>query len=82
MSLSFFHCKLERREKKEPIAIIKCAINGEYYTYQIFKEDNGEFLLGMLDNGKIPLSIIDYSSKKTILNSIENYYKNNDGMCS
>ena len=66
---------------KEPIATMKCAINGNHYTYQIYEEDNGEFSVGMEDNDKMPLSVIDYTNKDTIINSIEKYYKSNGGMC-
>ena len=50
-------------------------------TYYIYKEDNDEYSVGMEDDDKIPLSAIDYASKETIIKSIENYYKNNGGMC-
>lgn len=71
----------KEEKQKEPILTMKCAINGNYYSYQIFQEDNGEFSLGMEDNDKIPLSVVDYTSKDTIINSIEKYYKTNGGMC-
>ena len=45
------------------------------------KEDNGEFSVGMDEKDKIPTSVIDYTSKETIINSIEKYYKENGGMC-
>ena len=35
----------------------------------------------MDEKDKIPLSVIDYSDKDTIINSIETYYKDNGGMC-
>ena len=66
---------------KEPIATIKCSIKGKNYTYHIFQEDNGEFSLEMEDNDTILLSTIDYTSKDTIADSIEKYYKVNGGMC-
>ncbi len=71
----------KEEKQKEPIATMKCAIDGKNYSYQIFKEDNGEFSVGIDENDKLPTSIIDYTSKKTIIESIENYYKSNGGMC-
>lgn len=66
---------------KKPIATMKCAIKGNHYTYQIYEEDKGEFSVGIEDNDKLPLSVIDYTNKDTIINSIEKYYKSNGGMC-
>lgn len=60
---------------------MKCAIKGNHYTYQIYEEDNGEFSVGMEENDKMPLSVIDYTNKDTIINSIEKYYKSNGRMC-
>ena len=65
----------------EPIATMKCSINGKNYTYKIFQEDNGDFSLGIKEDDIIPLSLVDYSSKDSIVESIENYYKVNGGMC-
>ena len=66
---------------KDPIAGIKCAKDGKDYVYQIYLEDNGEYSVSMDEKDKIPLSVIDYSDKDTIINSIETYYKDNGGMC-
>jgi len=71
----------KEEEVKEPIAGIKCAINGKDYVYQVYLEDNGEYSVSMDEKDKMPLSVIDYTDKDTILNSIETYYKNNGGMC-
>lgn len=70
-----------KSEAEEPISTMKCSIDGKYYVYEIFLENNGEFALGIDDNDDLPLSEIDYSNKDTIIESIENYYKNNGGMC-
>ena len=67
-------------EIKEPIARMKCALDSKVYYYSIYL-DNDEYSLGMDDKDKLPLSEIDYTSKDSILESIEKYYKNNGGMC-
>lgn len=72
---------MEEEKQKEAISTMKCVIDGKHYSYQIFKEDKVEFSLGMDENDKLPLSIVDYTSEDTIIKSIENYYKNNGGMC-
>ena len=66
---------------KEPIMTIKCEVNGNYYVYKIYQEDNDEYSVGMEANDKLPLSVIDYTNKETIVESIEKYYKSNGGMC-
>ena len=66
---------------KEPITTIKCSIDKKYYIYDIFQEDIDEYSVGIDENDRIPLSIIDYTNKDTIIESIENYYKNKGGMC-
>ena len=60
---------------------MKCSINGKNYNYDIFEEENEEYSLGIDDNDNLPISIVDYTSKDTILNSIESYYKSKGGMC-
>ncbi|MBO7079141.1 MAG: hypothetical protein J6W64_04965, partial [Bacilli bacterium] len=60
----------------------KCSTEGRTYIYKIYKEDNGTYSLSMDENDKLPLSIVDYTDKDTIINSIEEYYKSNNGMCS
>ncbi len=71
----------KEEEQSDPIAGIKCAIDGKDYVYQIYKDDNGEYSVSMDEKDKIPLSVIDYTSEETIIESIETYYKNNGGMC-
>ena len=68
-------------EVKEPISVMKCAANGNVYVYKIYQEDNGEYSLGMDEKDNIPLSVIDYSSKEFMVESIENYYKSIGGGC-
>ena len=71
-----------KKEKvKDPITTMKCSMNENNYIYQIFEEDNGEFSLGMEENDKMPFSVIDYTSRDTIIDSIEKYYTANGGMC-
>ena len=73
--------KWREEKKKEAIAVMKCSINGKNYNYEIFQEENEEYSLGIDDNDNLPISIVDYTSKDTILNSIESYYKSKGGMC-
>lgn len=69
-------------EYKEPIESMKCSTEGRNYIYKIYKEDDGTYSLGMDENDKLPLSIVDYTDKDTIISSIEEYYRANNGMCS
>ncbi len=71
----------ENEEIKEPIATMKCVLEENYYIYKIYKEENNEYSVEMEENDPLPLSVIDYTSKDTIIKSIENYYINNGGMC-
>jgi hypothetical protein len=66
---------------KEAITAVKCSIDGKNYNYQIFQEDNGDYSVGVDNGDKIPLSVIDYTNKDTIIETIENYYKSKGGMC-
>ena len=67
-------------ESVVPIYTMKCSIDGKAYIYKIYDEGN-EYSLGMDENDKLPLELIDYTDEDTIINSIEKYYKNNNGMC-
>lgn len=67
-------------ELKEPITTLRCSINNKVYIYKIYEENN-EYSLSMEDNDKLPLSIIDYTNEETIINSIEEYYRDKGGMC-
>lgn len=73
--------------QKEPvnnsefIASAKCELNGKVYHYSVYKEQDETYSLEMDDEDIIPQSVIDYDSPKTIFESIENYYKDNGGMC-
>jgi hypothetical protein len=70
----------KEEKSKDPVLTITCSINEKNYIYQIYQEED-EFSLGMDEDDKIPLSSIDYTSKDTIRESLENYYKANGGMC-
>ena len=65
----------------EPLMVVKCSVNGKKYTYSIYQEDNGEYSLGMDDNDNLDLSVIEYDDIDTIINSLEEYYKDIGGMC-
>ena len=65
---------------EKPITSMKCELNSKIHVYSIYKENN-EYSLGILEDDKIPLSEIDYTSVDTITNSIQNYYKKIGGMC-
>ena len=67
-------------EENTPVQTMKCELDGNVYIYKIY-EDNDEYSLGMDDNDKLPLSVIDYTNQDSILNSIETYYKSKGGMC-
>ena len=67
-------------ETQEPIYTMKCSIDEKVYVYKIYYEGN-EYSLGMDEKDNLPLEVIDYTNEDTIINSIENYYKENNGMC-
>lgn len=67
--------------KPELVGGIKCELNGKVHHYSVYKEQDGTYSLDMEDDDKIPQSVIDYESANKIFESIENYYKNNGGMC-
>lgn len=62
---------------KEPIATLEYEIDGKQHLYKIYQEDNDEYSVSMEENDKLPLSVIDYTSKETIIESIKKYYENN-----
>lgn len=70
----------KKEETNDPICTIKCVKDEKIYTYKIYEEGN-EFSVGMDEKDKFPLGEIDYTSLDTIINSIEKYYKDNNGMC-
>ena len=55
--------------------------NGWKNYYQILPEDNEKFSLGIDEGDKMVLSVVDHTSKDTIINSIEQYYQSPGGMC-
>ena len=69
-------------DQPKPIETMKCSTEGRTHIYKIYKEDDGTYSLGMDEHDNLPLSIVDYTNKDTIINSIEEYYKLNNGMCS
>lgn len=69
-----------KTEKNVPIETIRCELDGKVYVYKIYYE-NEEYSLGIDEKDKFNLSVVDYSSKDSILKSIEEYYKQNGGMC-
>lgn len=78
----FFETSWKNEETKSPITTIKCVKNNKVYKYEIYLEDNKEYSVSMDEKDKMPTSIIDYTSIDTITNSIEKYYKDNNGYCS
>lgn len=71
----------EKTYESEFISSMKCGLNGKVYYYKVYKELDGTYSLSMDDNDNIPQSAIDYESPEKIFESIENYYKDNGGMC-
>lgn len=65
----------------ELISSMKCELNGKVYHYEVYKELDGTYSLSVDENDNIPQSIIDYESPEKIFESIENYYKENGGIC-
>lgn len=68
-------------DQNKPMDTMKCVINKKEYTYRIYKEENGNYSVGFEDNDSIPVAIIDFTDKDSIVKSIEKYYKDNKGMC-
>ena len=69
-----------KTEESIPIEEFRCSIDGNDYIYRIYEENN-TYSLGMDDNDKLPLSIVDYTTKKSIIDSVSKYYEDNNGKC-
>lgn len=67
--------------KPELIGSFKCELNGNVYHYEVYKELDGTYSVEMDENDSIPQNVIDYDSPEKIFETIENYYKENGGMC-
>ena len=59
----------------------KCVLNGKVYHYSVYQEEDGTYSVGMDEDDKMPLSVINYNSPNEIAKSIEIYYKDKGGMC-
>lgn len=73
----------EEEPTSEHVVSMKCVTkDSKLFKYSIYKEQNGEYTLGMDEYDKFPLNIVDYSSPDEMINSIESYYKSNGGSCT
>lgn len=81
--VGYLFISFNQEETYEPefISSMKCELNGKLYHYTISKEMDETYSVGMDENDKIPLNIIDYDTPEQIFNSIESYYKSKGGMC-
>lgn len=68
-------------ENTTHITSMKCVLDGEWYLYSIYENDDGTLSVRTDDNYDIPSSEIDYSSVDTIVHSIETHFKENGGFC-
>jgi hypothetical protein len=71
----------EEEKALEPVATMKCSRDSNHYVYKIYLEKDNTYSLTVEDKDNFPLSKVDYTSKETIMTSIEEYYKSIGGMC-
>lgn len=77
--ISFYY----EAETYEPelVGSMKCELKGKIYHYTVSKEMDGTYSVGMDEDDKMPLSVIEYETPEKIFDSIQNYYKDKGGMC-